>query len=102
MSSSGSALTTKYVPRRPESTVLYALVRDHLETFVEHARERYTKPLPRYVVDTFRGYLHCGILAYGFLRAHCDDCGNDLLVAFSCKGRGLCPSCAGRRMKHAS
>jgi len=78
--------------------VLYALVRDSLETFVEHARERYAKPLPKYVVDTFRSYLRCGIPAYGFLRAHCDDCGHDLLVAFSCKGRGLCPSCAGRRM----
>jgi len=93
-----SAVTTKYVPRRPESTVLYALVRDSLETFVEHARERYAKPLPKYVVDTFRSYLRCGIPAYGFLRAHCDDCGHDLLVAFSCKGRGICPSCAGRRM----
>src|SRR4029077_17556415 len=30
--------------------------------------------------------------------AHCDACGHDLLVAYSCKGRGLCPSCAGRRM----
>ena len=34
----------------------------------------------------------------GFVRAHCDDCGHDLLVAFSCKSRTACPSCAGRRM----
>ncbi|WP_373510003.1 transposase zinc-binding domain-containing protein, partial [Thiocapsa sp.] len=26
------------------------------------------------------------------------DCGHDFLVAFSCKGRGLCPSCNARRM----
>jgi len=30
--------------------------------------------------------------------ARCESCDHDLLVAFSCKLRGLCPSCAGRRM----
>ncbi len=45
-----------------------------------------------------RAYLDCGVLAYGFLRVHCDACGHDRLVAFSCKGRGFCPSCGGRRM----
>ena len=39
----------------------------------------------------------CGILAYGFARARCAACGHDFLVAFSCKGRGLCPSCTARR-----
>ena len=29
---------------------------------------------------------------------HCSKCGKDELVAFSCKGRGFCPSCCGRRM----
>lgn len=28
----------------------------------------------------------------------CTTCGNELLVAFSCKGRGFCPSCTSRRM----
>jgi hypothetical protein len=27
-----------------------------------------------------------------------DDCGHDHFVAFSCKGRGVCPSCNTRRM----
>jgi hypothetical protein len=36
-------------------------------------------------------------LAHGFARARCPDCGHDFLVAFSCKGRGLCPSCNARR-----
>ena len=45
-------------------------------------------------------HLHtiAGILAQGFLRVHCDACGRDRFVAFSCKGRGFCPSCGGRRM----
>ena len=45
-----------------------------------------------------RAYLACGVLVHGFMRAHCDACGYDRLVAFSCKGRGFCPSCGGRRM----
>jgi hypothetical protein len=60
-----------------------------------HARER---PLPRFVERELRGFLGCGVLAHGFVRVHCDACGHDRLVAFSCKGRGFCPSCGGRRM----
>ncbi len=51
--------------------------------------------LSRWTLDS---YLECGILAYGFARAYCADCGRDFLVAFSCKGRGVCPSCNARRM----
>ena len=29
---------------------------------------------------------------------HCCDCGKDDVVAFSCKGRGFCPSCSTARM----
>ena len=42
--------------------------------------------------------MDCGILAKGFCRVHCYNCGRDGVVAFSCKGRGFCPSCGGRRM----
>jgi hypothetical protein len=82
--------------------VLYGVVREHLETFLAHTRETYEAPLPRYVEEELRGYLRCGIFAHGFLRAHCDGCGHDLLVAFSCLGRGVCPSCAGRRMANVA
>nr|WP_083848565.1 transposase zinc-binding domain-containing protein [Thiorhodovibrio frisius] len=30
--------------------------------------------------------------------SRCPDCGHDFLVAFSYKGRGVCPSCNARRM----
>jgi hypothetical protein len=46
----------------------------------------------------FYDYLQCGILAHGFLRLGCDTCKKEMLLAFSCKRRGFCPSCAGRRM----
>jgi hypothetical protein len=54
--------------------------------------------IPEYVERDFRQYWGCGILANGFARARCDHCGHDFLVAFSCKGRGVCPSCNTRRM----
>ena len=93
-----SRLAPAYRSRRPTETVLYALVREHLETFLAHARESYGAPLPRYVENEFREYLRCGVFAYGFIRARCESCDHELLVAFSCKLRGLCPSCTGRRM----
>lgn len=91
-------LARPYRPRRPTETVLYGVVRDWLETFLAHARQTYEAPLPRYVEQELRGYLRCGVFAHGFVRTHCDTCGHDLLVAFSCKARAACPSCAGRRM----
>ncbi len=97
-----SALAAAYRPRRPTETVLYAVVRDWLETFLAHARDTYEAPIPRYVEQELRGYLRCGVFAHGFVRAHCDACGQDLLVAFSCKGRAVCPSCAGRRMANVA
>jgi len=93
-----AVLAPAYLPRRPTATVLYGVVRRHLETFLAHARESYEAPLPRYVEKEFRGYLSCGIFSRGFIRCLCDSCGHELLVAFSCKGRGVCPSCSGRRM----
>ncbi len=86
-----------YRRRTPEDTVLYDVVRDRLETFLETARQG-ERTIPRFVEREFRTYLQCGILAYGFVCVHCDDCGWDRVVAFSCRGRGFCASCGGRRM----
>ncbi len=97
-----SLLAPAYRPRRPTETVLYSVVRQHLETSLAHARETYEASLPRYVEQDLRGYLRCGVSAHGFVRAHCDACGHDLFVAFSGKGRGVCPSCAGRRMANTA
>src|SRR5512142_967869 len=95
-------LAPPYRPRRPQDTTLHRVVRAHLETFIAHARETYDAPLPKYVRDELRAYLRCGIFEHGFTRARCDTCGHDVLVAFSCKARGLCPSCAGRRMANTA
>jgi len=87
----------RYRRREPESTVLYQVVREQLETFLARREER-GHPVPRFVERELRGFLECGILAHGFIRVHCDSCGTDRVVAFSCKGRGFCSSCGGRRM----
>ena len=97
-----AVLAPAYRPRRPQDTLLHRVVREHLETFLEHARESYDAPLPKYVRDDLRGYLRCGIFEHGFTRARCEACKHDLLIAFSCKARGLCPSCAGRRMANTA
>lgn len=97
-----ASLAAAYTPRRPTETVLYAVVRDWLETFLAHARETYEAPVPRYVERELRGYLRCGVFAHGFIRARCDACGHELLVAFSCKARAACPSCTGRRMANVA
>jgi hypothetical protein len=78
--------------------LLYRLVKEHGADFLHYARDSYDGPLPRYVEDELRGYLRCGDFARGFVHMRCDECNHDLLVAFSCRNRGLCPSCAGRRM----
>ena len=54
--------------------------------------------LPKFVVREVDEYLRCGLLEHGFVRVKCTDCGFERLVAFSCKRRGFCPSCLGRRM----
>jgi hypothetical protein len=91
------AARSEYRPRRPEETVLFGIVAGHLETFIADAGRR-DRVVPRFVERELRTFLDCGILAHGFLRVHCDVCGRDRLVPFSCKGRGFCPSCGGRRM----
>jgi len=88
----------EYTPRKPQDTLLHRLVREHYATFVAHTEATYAAPLPRYVTDAFERYLACGDFSRGFVRCHCDACCHDVLVAFSCKQRGLCPSCGARRM----
>ena len=88
-----------YAPHALSQTLLYRVVADHLETFLASLdTDSDARGLPAYVKREFYDYLQCGVLAYGFLRLGCDTCHQELLLAFSCKRRGFCPSCAGRRM----
>jgi hypothetical protein len=88
-----------YRPRTPEQGVLRTVVRTHLEAFLSAVAERTDGVgLPRFVEDEFREFLTCGVLVHGCVRLRCEGCGLDRLLPFSCKGRGSCPSCGGRRM----
>jgi hypothetical protein len=87
----------RYERRRPERTPLYGLVADHLESWLA-SQQAQDEAVAGYVEHEFRAYLRCGILCHGFARARCSECRHAFLIAFSCKRRGVCPSCNGRRM----
>ena len=95
-----------YQRRRPERSAAYQVVRENLKTWVVQRRagklvvgENWVvASVPGYVERDLRKFLECGILAHGFARARCEQCGKDFLVAYSCKGRGMCPGCNTRRM----
>ncbi len=80
----------------PEHTALYQVVEAHWDAFLERAEE--VGGLPKFVVREFEEYLRCGRLEHGCLHLECRSCGHSQLVALSCKRRGFCPSCCGRRM----
>jgi Putative transposase/Transposase zinc-binding domain len=89
-----------YRPRRPAQTPLYQLLESLFET-VKGAWEdlfqtRYG--FWRAILDgVVARYLDCGIFERGFARIRCPGCATEFLLAFSCKGRGLCPSCGAKR-----
>ncbi|HAF95461.1 MAG: hypothetical protein A2X34_09960 [Elusimicrobia bacterium GWC2_51_8] len=46
------------------------------------------------VINALESSVECCVLRYGAVRFRCPECGKDL---FSCKRRGLCPSCDAKR-----
>ena len=89
-----------FTRHRPEQTPLYRVIyhyRDELErVWEERFEEKYGKLRP-VVLEAFDSYLNCGILLHGCARAYCEHCKHSELIAFSCKRRGLCPSCDAKR-----
>lgn len=85
-------------PRSPSSQVLFQVVRDHLDDFVETVSLGDDgHGLPSFVEEELRAFVTCGDLRGGFARFQCRRCGFERLLPFSCKGRGFCPSCMARR-----
>ncbi len=92
-----------YARRQPEKTPLYQVFQRHLPAFERMWTDTGSGGcLPKFVTGELQSFLRCGILAYGFAQMHCDSCRKRHLVAFSCKGRGFCPSCMGRRMNEGA
>ena len=78
-----------YQRHKPKETDLYKIIEQNLPLFQSHLSNADIS-LPAFVHDEFRGYLRCGLLKHDFLRAKCNGCRFEHLVAFSCKLRGFC------------
>ena len=94
------AASRSYLRRQPEHSLVYQLVAaeaDGVRAAVYRASE-HGRGLPRHVDKELDAFLNCGLLHRGFARVVCRKCRAEHVVAFSCKGRGICPSCTGRRM----
>lgn len=76
--------------------MLYQTVGERWPAFRERMEE--SGGLPKFIVQEFEEYLKCGILEEGCLHLVCRGCGYSEVVALSCRKRGFCPSCLGRRM----
>ena len=87
-----------YARRQPELGTLHQVVRENLLTLYAATEQGFESPLPAFVRDELEGYGACGVLARGFAVFECRDCRERKIVAFTCGGRGFCPSCLGRRM----
>src|SRR5713226_7603589 len=88
-----------YRPRDAAHTVLHQVIAEHLEAFLRAVVEAGDGAgLPQFVEREFREFLTCGVFEHGVARFRCEGSAREHLVPFSCKGRGWCPSCGGRRM----
>jgi hypothetical protein len=50
-------------------------VPQHEARFIAHTEASAGAELPRFIRDEFDAFLECGILAHGFLRLRCGECG---------------------------
>jgi hypothetical protein len=82
-------------PRWPQATALHQAVREGWPEVWQQAERR--DGLPRRIRKEVEQYLACGDVRRGFALLRCDGCRGTELLAFSCKQRGLCPSCGARR-----
>jgi hypothetical protein len=85
------------IRREPERAVLQRAVQAGWAAFVRSVAAKERSVL-RFCRREIEAILRCGVLAHGVARVHSDGCGADDVVAFSCTGRGICPSCGAVRM----
>jgi len=89
----------EYHPRTVN--VLQRIFKDHFDEFEEEYAEKYADLLGEYRIFRFKKvverFIYCGDYTQGIARVHCDECGHDLFLPFSCKGFFLCPSCGQKR-----
>lgn len=89
----------RYRARDSVRTPLNRIVLDNLLEFKERLKEP-SSPRPRphpSIINALEKFSECGVMRYGAVRYLCPGCGHDVFVAFSCKRRGICPSCDAKR-----
>src|SRR5277367_1257401 len=87
--------TADYERHRPETTALYELVRDNLDTLYGAIDDgALDVRLPKHAKKEIEAYLDCGLLCCGFARLRCGSCDESraAIPAVSAARRG-----AGRR-----
>ena len=92
----GRAALGVYKHRQPEGTSLYRLVYQYRDEFERSWEERFQSKygvLRHEVLEALDEYLNCGILAHGCVQVYCDQCRHSEVLGFSCRKRGICPSC---------
>jgi hypothetical protein len=102
---SATRLPAIYRQRSPKNTTFYQVVQEHFPNFlskIQSADVDHTIKLADHVEAEFDAYLKCGILEHGFVKMSCEECKSTLLVPLSCKKRGFCPSCIGKRMNEGA
>ena len=88
-----------YKRRHPERTEYNRILEANFEAFERNYPELFEEDygyLRKDVMSAIYAYLDCGIPENGVARVRC-ECGTDFFVAFSCKKRMICPSCATKR-----
>jgi hypothetical protein len=94
------ACATRYRTRNPRATPLYRLVEGYFDEVRGQWEERFERRYGYWrglVDEQVLRYLDCGLFENGFARIRCPECAEEVLLAFSCKTRELCPSCAAKR-----
>ncbi|MGH9463664.1 MAG: transposase zinc-binding domain-containing protein, partial [Vicinamibacteria bacterium] len=87
-------------PRNPRATPLFQLVEAHYDDIKSLWEDRFEKAHGRWrgFTDTaVARYLDCASPECGFARLRCDTCRLERLLLFSCRQRGICPSCDAKR-----
>ena len=86
--------------RNPRATPLYRLFETHFDDVRGQWEERFERRFGFWrgcVDEQVLRYLDCALFENGFARIRCPECAEEYQLAFSCKTRELCPSCAAKR-----
>lgn len=86
--------STKSGPRYSD---LYKIINKHYRRGFLN-KEQHGVTFPFHIKREFERYLACGIHEFGMVRFACGVCAKDKFIAYSCKGRTICPRCNGRKM----